>query len=68
MWTWLVCMQCGAKELLNERSKFDGGCLHCRGGPRTAQNDDGEPMIVWSASNDLTSWDLPNEESKGKDT
>lgn len=49
-------MQYGTKELLNERSNFDGGCLHCGGGPRTAQNDKGEPMIVWSADDDITSW------------
>ena len=54
---WLVCMQCGTKELLVKRSKFDGGCLHCGGGPRTAQNDKGEPMIVWSTDTDITSWD-----------
>ena len=54
---WLVCSQCKTKELLNERSKFDGGCLHCGGGPRVAMGDNGEPMIVWSELDDVTSWD-----------
>ena len=58
---WLVCQQCGTKELLVERTKFDGGCLHCGGGPRCAENDQGEPMIVWSADNDPTSWDVAEE-------
>ena len=52
-------MQCGTKELLVERTKFDGGCLHCGGGPRTAQNDQGDSMVIWSdGMPDPTSWDL----------
>ena len=65
MRAWLVCLQCGTKELLNERSKFDGGCLHCGGGPRAAQNDNGEPVVLWSSVNDPTLWDyLPKSEPK----
>lgn len=62
--TWLVCKQCRAKELLTKRSKFYGGCLHCGGGPRTAENDKGEPMLVWSVTDDVTSWDLPKSEQE----
>ena len=38
-------------------TKFDGGCLHCGGGPRVAKGDNGEDMIVWSAENDPTNWE-----------
>ena len=54
---WLVCLQCGTKELLTKLTKFDGGCLHCGGGPRVAKGDHGEDMIVWSAVNDPTNWE-----------
>jgi hypothetical protein len=56
---WLRCIQCGTKELLVERTKFDGGCLECGGGPRVAEDDAGRPMVVWSSTDDITSWDLP---------
>jgi uncharacterized protein (DUF983 family) len=62
---WLVCLQCGTKELLVPLTKFDGGCLHCGGGPRVAESDDGEPMIILSPEmGDLTSWDFQDAESK----
>lgn len=60
---WLRCVQCGTKELLVERTKFDGGCLHCGGGPRVAEDDDGNPMVVWSGHDDVTSWDLPKADN-----
>lgn len=57
MQCWLRCGQCGTKELLLASTKFDGGCLHCGGGPRFAEDDEGKPMIVWSGTDDLTKWD-----------
>lgn len=59
MRVWLRCMTCGAKELLNDRTKFDGGCLHCGGGPRTAEDDDGKPMLVSTDTADPTDWSAP---------
>lgn len=60
MLCWLVCLHCGTKELLTRLTKFDGGCLHCGGGPRVAKGDNGEPMIVWSID-DVTDWTEPPE-------
>ena len=53
---WLRCLQCGAKELLVKLTKFDGSCLHCGGGPRVAEDDNGNPMLVWSEGSDPTTW------------
>jgi hypothetical protein len=58
---WLVCQHCGTKELLTKLTKFDGGCLHCGGGPRVARNDNDQPILLWSEPNDITSWDVPSE-------
>lgn len=62
---WLKCLSCGTKELLVDTTKFDGGCLHCGGGPRSAESDDGAPMFVWSEQQDLTSWSVTNTGSSG---
>ena len=52
---WLRCRNCGAREWVQSLTKF-GPCPHCGAGPRYAEGDDGEPMIVWSAAQDVTSW------------
>ena len=55
---WLRCLRCGTKELMVKLTKFDGGCLHCGGGPRVAEDDNGNPMVVGSEPCDPTNWDV----------
>lgn len=53
---WLKCPHCGTQELVLSTTEF-GPCPNCGGGPRFAQGDNGDPMIVWSTAQDPTSWE-----------
>ena len=57
---WLRCPHCGAREWVQDRTEF-GPCPECGGGPRYAEADDGQPMLVWSGSVDLESWDVSEQ-------
>lgn len=59
---WLRCPHCGTRELVQSTTEF-GRCPECKGGPRFAENDEGQPVFVWSAGHDLTIWDV-SETSK----
>lgn len=52
---WLVCKKCGEKELIQDGPNFFVHCHACKG-PHYAENDKGEPLIVWSTSQDLENW------------
>lgn len=54
MVTWLVCKTCGEKEWLQSHTPI----VHCKkcGAPRYAENDEGQPMILWSHPVDPAKW------------
>lgn len=54
MTTWLVCRECGTKEWLQGHTPIVG-CIECDA-PRHAINQDGEPMVLWSAISDPDDW------------
>ncbi len=68
---WLCCPHCKTRELVQNETEF-GPCPECGGGPRFAEGDNGEPMLVWSAPSrpssqhgwspyDPTSWDVSDD-------
>lgn len=52
---WLRCANCGVREWINRLTGF-GPCPSCGKGPRFAEGDDGEPMVVWSTGQDPAIW------------
>ncbi len=54
MTTFLVCKRCEVQEAILPTTPIVG-CVWC-GAPRYAVNDDGQPMILWSAGSDVTDW------------
>ena len=57
MTTWLVCKRCDVKEALLPATPIVG-CQTC-GAPRFAENDDGQPMAVFSEVGNFESWGDP---------
>jgi hypothetical protein len=60
MTSWLVCKRCGVKEAILPCTKLSG-CTTC-GEARFAENDDGEPMVIWSVPQNPDSFDTGNPE------
>jgi predicted nucleic-acid-binding Zn-ribbon protein len=54
MATWLVCKECGVKEWLQPHTPLTH-CPKCRA-PRFAEDDAGQPMVLWSAPLDPNVW------------
>lgn len=55
---WLVCEDCGTKEAVLEGTEFFGGCKSCGGNRSRAEDDNGNPVIVFSALSDPTDWSV----------
>lgn len=53
MTAWLVCERCGTKEAVLPATDFDCGCKECGGRRVSAEDDDGNPIILFSRLSDL---------------
>lgn len=57
MTAWLICEKCGTREAVLPDTEFDGGCKVCGGNRTRTEDDDGNPVILWTELNDPTKWD-----------